>query len=1059
MANSTSLLSFPFHGLVTAVTDCFSWTSQSLMAVGIGNLQKFKTNSLNLTASKCRFFSTKSLNEECSRRHRVSRWIVVECSGRADINGAPLVDANCPSLEVWKNNASFGESVVAKSSQQKNLSAEETETLKEHGSSADEAEAASIVLHTVEGERRLKKVEAGALSVKREKFEPLSSAKRETSKVVFPGGTRRAEVRLPGLVLWVKADEILGEGSKDFQSMVNSAVAGGFTIVVLESGIGEGVGGARLFEAACILKALLKGRAELLVSERVDIATAAGAGGVLLSDKGLPAVVARSMMESATAESSVLPLIARIIETGQSALRATASEGADLLILLLPEGAYSSIAVSNICNRASIPVFVLSSLAVPLSESAIKSSALELWKAGASGVVLYAKDMKGALREDALTFAATLVSFMRTTYWQKSVNAQSPTVLDQAKDSTVNGMEKDRSKPHLKTLDLQATEILEEERSLLASVIELVQEAAPEVNMPLLVDAMAQLDEPFLLVIVGEFNSGKSSVINALLGMKFLKEGVLPTTNEITVLKFTGNGHGGKEQYERHPNGHLVCYLPSILLEQMNIVDTPGTNAILQRQQRLTEDFVPRADLVLFVLSADRPLTESEMSFLRYIRQWGKKIIFILNKADIFSNVKELEDVLSFVRDNAQKLLSVEQTIVYPVSARQALRAKIAATSEEGVVDKDQLSQDPFWRYSGFDKLENFIKDFLDGFSDAGAERRQLKLETPIGIALALLSACEKQLSAEAAKSEADLKILDDSSMQIRNNEKILESYGKLQRQKILAMIEAAKIQAENFIDSVLQMSNTEAVSKYLLGGNQKDSLPVSREFEKEVIVSTVSDVRHLIKEYQSWLETNLSEQVNTCKELVSCQLPHLKFGLQQAQLSNAQQPSQVKNSVERQVHSIAVLDEFDTTAATILLEQELKEVVLSTFGGLGAAGVSASFLTSILPTTLEDLIALGICSAGGLFRVWNLPMRRETVKKKVQRVADSLSKQLNTAMELEFKGYTERLNLEVNEVIGPYLYSVHAEANKVKALQYQIQGVTKELQALQIRVQNLGTV
>jgi predicted GTPase len=45
----------------------------------------------------------------------------------------------------------------------------------------------------------------------------------------------------------------------------------------------------------------------------------------------------------------------------------------------------------------------------------------------------------------------------------------------------------------------------------------------------------------------------------------------------------------------------------------MNLVDTPGTNVILQRQQRLTEEFVPRADLVLFVLSADRALTESEV--------------------------------------------------------------------------------------------------------------------------------------------------------------------------------------------------------------------------------------------------------------------------------------------------------------------------------------------------------------------------------------------------------------------------------------------------------------
>jgi len=51
---------------------------------------------------------------------------------------------------------------------------------------------------------------------------------------------------------------------------------------------------------------------------------------------------------------------------------------------------------------------------------------------------------------------------------------------------------------------------------------------------------------------------------------------------------------------------------------QMNLVDTPGTNVILQRQQRLTEEYVPRADLILFILSSDRPLTESEVFTILY---------------------------------------------------------------------------------------------------------------------------------------------------------------------------------------------------------------------------------------------------------------------------------------------------------------------------------------------------------------------------------------------------------------------------------------------------------
>lgn len=77
-----------------------------------------------------------------------------------------------------------------------------------------------------------------------------------------------------------------------------------------------------------------------------------------------------------------------------------------------------------------------------------------------------------------------------------------------------------------------------EENYLLCEVC-ILQEAAPEMEeLSLLTDALKQLDELFLLVVVGEFNSGKSSIINALLGNRYLAEGILPTTNEISVLKY-----------------------------------------------------------------------------------------------------------------------------------------------------------------------------------------------------------------------------------------------------------------------------------------------------------------------------------------------------------------------------------------------------------------------------------------------------------------------------------------------------------------------------------------
>src|SRR4051812_18394986 len=182
--------------------------------------------------------------------------------------------------------------------------------------------------------------------------------------------------------------------------------------------------------------------------------------------------------------------------------------------------------------------------------------------------------------------------------------------------------------------------------------------------------SLRQLDELFLLVVVGEFNAGKSAFINALLGQRVLEEGVLPTTTRIGLLK-----HGPEVRREADASGLEVITAPVEMLREINIVDTPGTNAVLREHEALTREFVPRSDLVLFVTSADRPFTESERAFLQGIREWGKKIVLVINKIDILERPEELETVRTFVADNGRPLLGAEPE-VFAVSARKALRAK-----------------------------------------------------------------------------------------------------------------------------------------------------------------------------------------------------------------------------------------------------------------------------------------------------------------------------------------------------------------------------------------------
>ena len=228
--------------------------------------------------------------------------------------------------------------------------------------------------------------------------------------------------------------------------------------------------------------------------------------------------------------------------------------------------------------------------------------------------------------------------------------------------------------------------------------------------------ARLQLNQLFLLVIAGEFNSGKSSFINALLGERVLPEGVPPTTDRINLLRW------GPDVSEQLREDYLLERThPAELLRDLNIVDTPGTNAVVRRHEELTRDFVPRSDLVLFVTSADRPFTESERLFLEQIREWGKKIVLILNKVDILTEAAEREQVRAFIGENATALLGHTPEI-FAVSARQAQKARVDGHSDAAL-----------WKSSGFEAMEDYLLRALNK-----EERVRLKLLNPLNVGLRL---------------------------------------------------------------------------------------------------------------------------------------------------------------------------------------------------------------------------------------------------------------------------------------------------------------------------------
>lgn len=201
----------------------------------------------------------------------------------------------------------------------------------------------------------------------------------------------------------------------------------------------------------------------------------------------------------------------------------------------------------------------------------------------------------------------------------------------------------------------------------------------------------------FHLVVVGEFNHGKSSFVNALLGRNILPAGVTPTTAVIHHLLHAPDpeariiyNDGRSEPIEveslrtwavrEEPDPttfsaikYIEIGYPSKLLEnQVVLVDTPGVNDLSLQRADITYDYIPRSDAVLFLLDAGQLLKESERVFLleKLIGKSRDKIIFVINKADIWSP-EEREEALAYVQRELAKL--VKNPILFPVSAQLAL--------------------------------------------------------------------------------------------------------------------------------------------------------------------------------------------------------------------------------------------------------------------------------------------------------------------------------------------------------------------------------------------------
>jgi GTPase Era involved in 16S rRNA processing len=207
---------------------------------------------------------------------------------------------------------------------------------------------------------------------------------------------------------------------------------------------------------------------------------------------------------------------------------------------------------------------------------------------------------------------------------------------------------------------------------------------------------IASLKEPFVFVVVGEVNVGKSTFLNALFGQDFSRTGVMPTTGKILFFR-----HG--EEHKVVPVTPTLdeVYAPVDFLRDFHIVDTPGTNSVENEHQLITERFVPIADLVIFVFSAMNPWGASAWQFLEKVhREWMRNVIFVLQQSDLRSP-EEIQVITDYMGQLTRQRFGRDFPL-FAVSAKKAFLARNAG------IERERLLQD-----SGFHALEAHISSIV----------------------------------------------------------------------------------------------------------------------------------------------------------------------------------------------------------------------------------------------------------------------------------------------------------------------------------------------------------
>ena len=573
-------------------------------------------------------------------------------------------------------------------------------------------------------------------------------------------------------------------------------------------------------------------------------------------------------------------------------------------------------------------------------------------------------------------------------------------------------------------LTRQQGELVALERKLVLQVRDaLTQSDGARADIDRLASLVHEMDELFLLVVVGEYNSGKSTFINALLGDEVFAMGDLPTTRAISILRY------GKAGPPESIGDHLLLYhYPLEVLRDLDIVDTPGTNSIERMEEAITREFVPRADLLLFVTSLLQPLTASELDFLTHIREWGKKVVFVVNGIDRRNDDGQLDRVREYLAREVTTRLGGTTPTLYFISALQALRGKL---------NGDSVAADANNEYAA---LERYVLETL-----RETERVRLKLLTPLGVLTYVLKGNVSTLEGRLTVVQADAGVLRSIRDQLEAYSKEMRTDSERYLIEMRNVLYELERRGRSWFERTIRIGNA-----FFL--RNKDA--VENRFRAEVVQDSPQQVESVVHRMVDWtVDRNLrlwravfSElDAHTARLRASGALAPV--GDTEFRYNREELFTRLREPVEKR------LDEFDTEREAREIVTSVKEAVMTAFGvnvlAIGLGGIFIAAFTTVALDFTGVLTATLFAIAGWLI----IPARRRHLVKEFEAKITKLNEDLAALLRTKFEEQLARYESQLLEVVAPYERFLGTERAKLESGLQALRGAEDEVRTLERRV------